>query len=390
MIISSARHVFGAAILILLLGGCAGGSVLGFKRIDVPPLQHEDAIYTVDDALLAPPPDVLALSPQMKAFVAKHTAHLNSQRGRLIALHKAVRDSDGLDMRYDPFADGTAREVFERGTANCLSFAHMFVALAREAGVPARYQWIEVRPEWQRMGDRVAVRLHVNVEVKTRDASEFMLDIDPLRRSEVAGARIMTDAEGLALHHNNLAMVALSEERPADAWLELVQGLKAAPALSQLWVNLGAIYRYSGQEEEAERAYFRALDVDQSDRSAMNNLVVLYEHQGRETERDYWQDRLRRYRDRNPYYHASLGDSAMQQKEWVEARDHYAKAVDLHPKDGQLIYSLGLAEYQCGNVEGAEELIAQAVEMASFPKERERYQVALRNIREQQQEAAAL
>ncbi len=121
----------------------------------------------------------------------------------------------------------------------------------------------------------------------------------------------------------------------------------------------------------------------------MNNLVVLYGQQNRETERNYWEDRLRRYRDKNPYYHASLGDEAMKAGEWREARDHYERAVDIHPKDGQLIYSLGLAEYQCGDLKAAEKLIEQAVDMASFPLERERYQVALRNIRERQ-EAAAL
>ena len=385
---SSVRHACVLCALLALLGCAGDSSRYGFKPSDIPPLQYEGEVYTPDDALLTPAPEVLEVTPEMKAFVAEHTAGLNSDRGRLMALHRAVRDPEGLDVRYDPFADGTAREVFERGTANCLSFAHLFTALAREARVPAQYQWIVVRPEWQRLGDRVAVRLHVNVYVKTRDTSEFMLDIDPLRRSEVAGSRIMSDAEGLALHYNNLAMVALSEGRPTEAWQQLVRGLQAAPTLSQLWVNLGAVYRNSGQEEDAERAYFRALDVDQADRSAMNNLVVLYEHQGRFTERDHWRDRLRRYREKNPYYHASLGDTAMAASAWTEARDHYARAVDLHPRDGQLIYSLGLAEYQCGNVSAAEDLVAQAVELASFPVERERYQYALSKLREQQKAAA--
>jgi len=376
-----------AGLALALLAACAGTGGQGFRRVDVPPLQLDGELLTVEEALQTPPPDVLGLSPEMRAFVREHTEHINSPRGRLMALHRAVRDPDGLDVRYDPFADGDAATTFARGTANCLSFANMFIALAREAGVEASYQWMEVRPEWQRIGERVAVRLHVNVQARMRDSSEFMIDIDPLRRSEVAGTRLMTDAEGRALHHNNLAMMALADERPREAWLELVQGLRAAPRISQLWVNLGAIYRYAGQDEEAERAYFRALDIDQTDRSAMNNLVVLYEQLGRHAERDYWQDRMHRYRDRNPYYHASLGDVAMGEKRWTEARDHYQRARDLHPKDGQLVYSLGLAEYQCGNLDTAEALIERAVEMASFPRERERYQVALRNLRKEQRAA---
>ena len=44
--------------------------------------------------------------------------------------------------------------------------------------------------------------------------------------------------------------------------MHLVKGIDAAPEMSQLWVNMGAIYRFTGQYEEAERTYFRALEID--------------------------------------------------------------------------------------------------------------------------------
>lgn len=336
------------------------------------------------DALAADSPDVLAVSDAMRSFVAQYTESVNTPQGRLVALHGAIKSDAALDMHYDPFADGDAATAFARGTANCLSYAHMFIALAREAGLDARYQWVEVRPEWHRIGERVAVRLHVNVHVRTRDGGEFMIDIDPLSRSEVAAARLMSDDEGLALHHNNLAITALAEERPGEAWLEIVRGLRVSPSMSQLWVNLGAIYRFVGQDADAERAYFRALEFDRGDRSAMNNLVVLYHRQGREDEAAFWLDRLARYRDRNPYYHASLGDAAMRTGDWDAAFGHYSRARRLQPEDGQLIYSLGLAEYRRGNIRAAERLIARAVEKATFPVERERYRIELRTIREEQ------
>ncbi|MDP5070416.1 MAG: tetratricopeptide repeat protein, partial [Congregibacter sp.] len=258
----------------------------------------------------------------------------------------------------------------------------------REAGLNARYQWMEVRPEWHRMGDRVAVRLHVNVQVKMRDSTEYMIDIDPLTRSEVAGARLMSDREGFALYYNNLAMNALSSERPVVAWQQVVRGLHEAPAFSQLWVNLGAIYRYAGQYAEAEQAYFRALKIDGSDRSAMNNLVVLYELQGRTKEQNYWEDRLERYLNLNPYYHANLGDDSMEEGNWAAAYEHYDRATRLQPEDGSLIYSLGLAAHELGNDKEAERLISRAIERASFQIEKQRYRVQLRSIREQR--AAAL
>ncbi|MEE4277203.1 MAG: transglutaminase domain-containing protein [Halieaceae bacterium] len=372
-----------ALLLPVLLSACAssGSRTTG---LEVPPLRFADEVYEVGDALREPEVDVLALSDEMRAFVARHTEGVNSPQRRLQALHQAVKAEDGLDMRYDPFADGDARQAFERGTANCLSYAHMFIALARHAGLDARYQWMEVRPEWHRIGERVAVRLHVNVSVIDRDGSHFMVDIDPLRRHEVAGSRIMSDPEGLALYHNNLAMMAFAEERPVEAWKSVVRGLRVAPDLSQLWVNLGAIYRVAGQDRDAEAAYHEALRVNRLDRSAMNNLVVLYRDLGKDKDADFWERKLWHYRDRNPYYHASLGDEALKIEDWESAYAHYRRALKLQPMDGQLNYALGIIEQHRGNLKAAERLLTRAVEKAAFPRERERYQVVLRSIREEQ------
>ena len=379
------KAVVGLAAAMLLIQGCAEIDELVLKSSDVAPLQFEDQVYTPDDALSTiASVDVLALNDEMREFVELHTEGSNAERNKLMALHMAIKSPAALDISYDPFADGDARTAFNRGSANCLSYAHMFIALAREAGINARYQWMEVRPEWARVGERVAVRLHVNVSVKTRDGFEYLVDIDPLSRGEQAGARIMTDEEGLTLYHNNLAMAALGEDRTVDAWMHLVKGIDAAPEMSQLWVNMGAIYRFTGQYEEAERVYFRALEIDRGDRSAMNNLVFLYEMQGRDEERQYWLDRMRRYRDLNPYYHANLGDIAMEEERWQDAFDHYWKAYKLHPEDGSISYSVGLAAHRMGDDETAMEMIGFAIEKASFQVEKEKYRIQLRAIERQE------
>lgn len=371
-----------------LLGACTIAPPLAFNPADIPPLKLDGKLVTVEDALRLESPDVLAVNDEMREFVREHTESSNNSHNTLTALHRAIKSPGALDMQYDPFADGDAQTVFQRGSGNCLSYAHMFVALAREAGLNARYQWMVVRPEWHRLGERVAVRLHVNVQVKMRDTTEYMVDIDPLNRNEVAGARLMDDSEGLALHHNNLAMTALAEERPEDAWMQVARGLAVAPNLSQLWVNLGAIYRYTGQYREAEQAYFHALEVDRFDRSAMNNLVVLYEVEGRNDEREYWLDRMRSYRERNPYYHANLGDVALQEQDWDEAYVHYKKARRLQPEDGAITYNLGIAAHRLGKSREAEKLVSKAIELAAFTVEKERYRIELRSI--QKEQAASL
>ena len=156
-------------------------------------------------------------------------------------------------MRYDPEAGGTARDAFHRGTANCLSYASLFVALAREAGLDADYQWLEVSPRWMRDGERVTVRLHVNVLVKLGQGEQFMVDIDPLESRDIAGSRQISDTDALALYHSNIAMNALADEHTEEAWLQAVRALQLSPGTAHLWVNLGAVYRFNGQHARPSR-----------------------------------------------------------------------------------------------------------------------------------------
>ena len=173
---------FGSVMLALpLLLACAGNPSERLAVADLSPLVLQDRVITMADVEAADPtPDLLAIDDAMRDFVATYAGKNNSQRQRLLNLHQAVKSPAILDLQYDPFAEGGARETFHRGSANCLSYANMFVALAREAGLDAKYQWLEVRPQWSRMGERVAVRLHVNVVVKNSQEDTFMVDIDPL------------------------------------------------------------------------------------------------------------------------------------------------------------------------------------------------------------------
>ena len=377
---------FGSVMLALpLLLACAGNPSERLAVADLSPLVLQDRVITMADVEAADPtPDLLAIDDAMRDFVATYAGKNNSQRQRLLNLHQAVKSPAILDLQYDPFAEGGARETFHRGSANCLSYANMFVALAREAGLDAKYQWLEVRPQWSRMGERVAVRLHVNVVVKTRQEDTFMVDIDPLSSNDITGTRVLDDREAEALYHSNIAMGALAEEQLDVAWIQTVRALQLSPGTGHLWVNLGAIYRVAGQYDDAERSYFRALQIDRFDHSATNNLVVLYERQGREEEYAYWSERSRRYRDKNPYYHSWLGDLAAGKDDWPAALEHYQQAVKLMPQDSRLLYGLGIIHHQLGDFDEATRQITLAIERASLARDIEEYEVRLESVRDDQ------
>lgn len=362
------RRFMSAILVLLALAGVSGCTHAPRFAEAVEALPVLDGASRPTDAM-APSRDLLALDEDMRRFLVHYAPRDVHPQRRLNSLHEAIRGPGTLGLQYDPFADGGAREVFHRGTANCLGYAHLFVALAREAGLDARYQWLEVRPQWSHLGERVARGLHVNVVVRLPDGNRYMVDIDPLQPGEVAGTRLLRDHQAAALHYNNLAVEALEAGDLGLAWQQSVRALQLAPDMAQLWVNAGVLYRQAGRDDVAEEAWLRALQLDARERSAMNNLVLLYQRQGRDAERNRWELALRQHRDSSPWYHAALGQQAGMEADWTSARGHYRRALQLLPDDSQLLKEAALVELRLGNNTHAEALLRRALAAASLAGE---------------------
>ncbi len=375
-------------VVIWVLAGLAACASTGSEPVELgriePLVLPGERLEVTEIASRVASPDLLRVDARMREFVQLYTGELGSKRQRLHMLHRAVRSPAVLDLQYDPHAEGSAIEVFYRGTANCLSYANLFVALAREAGLEADYQWLEVRPQWTRLGERVAVSLHVNVVVDTARGEQFMADIDPLESRDITGSRRISDNEATALHHNNIAIEALTKEQLGEAWLQLVRALQLSPDLPLLWVNLGAVYRMAGQHDAAESSYLQALALDEQDRSAMTNLVILYDIQGRTAEREQWAERVARYREANPYYHAWLGEEAAAVGEWASAVRHFERALSLEPADSYLMYAAGTASYRLRDYSAARRYLNRAIEAAALISDQERYREQLALVRRDQ------
>jgi tetratricopeptide (TPR) repeat protein len=375
---------FGCAILVtlLLVSGCAQlqSSSASFSSID--PLQLPGGELTpLKASANTPTPDLLGLTQEMRDFADRYVKH-GSQHQRLMMLHSSLKSQALGGVEYDPGADGTAAQVFHRGKANCLSYAHLFVSLARYSGLNAQYRVVSLRPEWSRHGDQVSLRQHVNVRVILRNGSEFAVDIDPVPRARIASSRALSDREAFALYHANLAMEDLLQRDYTNAYAQAVRSLQLSVNTDYLWVNLGAIFRRAGQEASAERSYMTALGLNPLNPSAMNNLGFLYHEQGQWVQARLWEERVVDHRQKNPYYHMYLGAEAELAGEPELALVHYQSAIAIKDTDAEFYYRLAKLYLSLQQPGESVRYAQRAVELSQLVGDREEYLAFLRGVAE--------
>ena len=114
------------------------------------------------------------------------------------------------------------------------------------------------------------------------------------------------------------AMKTMREEEYKKAIVMLQSLSSRYPKLSGPVVNQGIAYLKLEQYGDAEKAFQQALDIN----------------------------------DRNPYAHNNLGVALREQGKFEKARDHYRKALELDPKYARAHFNLGvLAELYLQNLE---------------------------------------
>jgi Flp pilus assembly protein TadD len=367
-----------------LLAGCAGSPLFYPDVHGLEPLDTGTHRLTPTDALsMTTTPDLLALDQDMRDFARRYVHSIGTERQQLKTLQRSLLSPAMRGVEYAADADGTAAEVFRDRRANCLSYAHLFVAMARHVGLNASYHAMEMRPDWARHGERVARRQHVNVLVELRSGEQYLVDIDPVARTAVAGTRRISDAQAFALYHNNLAMEALLEDDTTVAYAEAVRALDLSGRTEYLWVNLGAIYRRAQQSAAAEESYVTALRLKPESSSAMNNLAVLYQADGRTEEARYWEEQVASYRRRNPYYHSFLGLEAARDGDYEGATRHYLEAISLKDEDADFYYQLGRLYYQLQQPDNSIRYLEKAIERARLRADRDTYRAFLAQVTEQ-------
>ena len=322
-----ARRLTPALLAALLLPACSMQTIETRNNIALRQQVHtavpaawRQAAETITD--ITP----LATTPEIRQFALAIVGRSTDPEERMIALARGIISDDGLGMKYEAEATHTASEAFQSGMGNCMGFANLLIASARELGLNAQYELVSQWPDWDRVGNVLVSSLHMRVASHVT-GKRLTFDIYPSPVAPTFSAYPVSDNEALAHHLNNLAMAALGQGDDANAYAYMFKAIETSPHTAFIWSNLGILLSRHDLDTLAEAAFQEALLIEPDGLSALSNLQRLYNAQGRYEKARQLDSQLARHRERNPYYHARLGQTAYEQGNFEEAIAHFRDAI---------------------------------------------------------------
>lgn len=342
------------ALFAVALGtACAGSRPAPIRDSELRELVRRQGIKP--DAVVVP----TRLTEEMKAWLATKVRPTDKTFDRLRRLLEALQDPNQLDLEYEPGYTGTAEEVFATRKFNCLSFSHLFVAMAREIGIDAYYLRVDRIQRYEKEGDLVVVSGHITAGYGNgpdRQILEFDVGPEVNYRSAVP----LTDLQALAMYYSNRGAELMREgdNEEAERWVETAVTLD--PDYADGWVNLGVARRRIGNLNGAERAYQTAVELDPGNVSAYHNLATLMRLRGDPHAARQILRLLDRRGTRDPFIFLALGDDSLAEGRLYDAERYYRRALRLSRRHPEVRAAMGLWALAAGDLEQARSWLDQA------------------------------
>lgn len=315
--------------------------------------------------------DILEITPEMRTFLDDHVRGSNSPGERSRLLGFAVMGEGTFRLIYDE-STRTAAETFRDRRGNCLSFTNMFVAMARYLGLNARYQEVEVPPDWSLSGESFLLSKHVNVSLRFGQ-DEMIVDFNLYDFKIDFDHEIISDKRARAHYFNNLGVEYLLADDRARALAHFRQSLREDESFGPAWINLGILHSREGYLEYAEAAYLLALQADRLDLVAMSNLANLYEQAGLPELAAAYEKRVQAHRMQNPYYRYQLAQEAVIAGDYDAAIEHLEQAIRQREQEGRFYFLMSVSYLMSGDRHEAERWLEKAQAVAEAHADRQRY-----------------
>lgn len=326
----------------------------------------------------APVFDLLHTTADMHAFVAEiDDARLAVMRFR--GLIRRLSEHGYFDNVYDAAATNTAAATFATKTGNCISYTNLFIALARAANLDAHYQIVEVdHPTWNVETGLLIRNNHINVVIEgprfnRRRGSGYTIDFNLIDPDPQARVLKVSDAYAESLFYANLSVAEILKGHERLGFALLLRGIESEPRNPDLWVNLGAFYGRKQQHGLAIAAYQIARQLNPRDKIVLSGLERSYRALGDTDRADALLQKVRRYRQQNPFFHFAVAQTAYEEGNFQLSLTAIDKAIRLKKRNPRFHFLKSLSQRRLGNEKDAARSLRKAQRYGRFDDLARRY-----------------
>lgn len=279
------------------------------------------------------PDELLKTDEPMRRFFGERIHPRRQRSDQLRELLDAILQPDGLNFTYDFQCTLDARETFRQRRGNCVSFAFLVVAIAREFGFEASFQNVAIPDRWDRIGPLVISVQHMNVRVKA-GGELYLIDLrmDVVSGIDRTAIKVVDDKRACAQFYDTLGVFELLHARPAEALRYMMLATSTDPNCAGAWANRASVHSRLGDLAAARSCFERSLQADPRDLFALEGYVSLLQRLGSPEDLRIaakFERRAQTVRDRNPYHQQHLATRAQEHGDWAAAEKLLRRAIAL-------------------------------------------------------------
>lgn len=264
------------------------------------------------------------LTPELEAAIESRLSPAGGEKRRTEEIFDFI--FSGLGLRYALTPTRDAAETFEARRANCLSFVHLFVGIARHQRLNPFYVEVEDYQRWNYRDGAVVSQGHI-VAGMYLDGELSTFDFLPYQPKSYRQFRPIDDLTAMAHHYNNVGAEALLAGDLPRARELLEIAYRLAPDFTKATNNLGVLMLRSGEVRDAVALYERALELHPDNVPLLSNLARAYQAQGRSDEAGELLQRIEDTDASNPFLHIYRGEAALAEGDPARALKSMRRAL---------------------------------------------------------------
>jgi tetratricopeptide (TPR) repeat protein len=298
----------------------------------------------------------LVLTPDVRNRVHERVGYEGSEKARLMKLVRFISDSppDGLAFRYQTQQSLTAEQAFFARQGDCMSYANLFVALARLMDAEVRFVRITQLPVTWEAGGRFFESSHMAVAHGREAAWDRALLVD-FGNVHTAPWRFalyddVPDEVAFVLFQNNVAVEKMlaGDGAGAERMLRFLQ--EQAPAVPEVHNNLALVLLQSGRAPEALAILQEGVEKFPHFRPLYANAVQAARRVGNEQLAQALEARGRALLEDEPSWNFNEGMRSYQERAFSAAALRFEKALSADPDNVRLLAWSARAHLAAGDL----------------------------------------